>query len=155
MNKRIQTISQAGIIKKKIKNLIKAFDTAEKYRGGGKKKSLIREEIYNKFKTKFWLKPGRSSEEIFTVIFDVHNESIRRLGEESSGEGNSDGRSSLLIQEAFTESSTSLIPDTSPKTVKNILIHPQHQHTQYQHPANVINVTINNNYASASDEKES
>jgi hypothetical protein len=36
---------------------------------GGNKRSLVGEDIYEEFSTKFWLKPGMLSEKIFQEVF--------------------------------------------------------------------------------------
>jgi len=42
----------------------------EKYKEGTRnKRSLVGEDIYEEFSTKFWLKPGMPSEKIFREVF--------------------------------------------------------------------------------------
>ncbi|CAB5389645.1 unnamed protein product [Rhizophagus irregularis] len=104
------------------------FNTAKRYREGGVKKSLVWERIYEEFSTLFWLKPELSFDQ-------QHNESVRR----KSGTSSSSEPSTITTPEATAVVKNSKETPTLPSFSQN---------------ANVIDVTINNNYAGAPEEED-
>ncbi|CAB4374877.1 unnamed protein product [Rhizophagus irregularis] len=127
---------------KKFLGLTKAFYTAEKYKKDtGTKRSLVGEDIYEEFSTKFWSGQGsrRASSSSRSPISAKH---LNGRSEQTSD-----------IADLFKTSpptSRPVMPSVEASAISRLVTSTLPSFSQ---SANVINVTINNNY-SAPDEQE-
>ncbi|RIA79314.1 hypothetical protein C1645_840981 [Glomus cerebriforme] len=95
---------------KKFLNLTKAFYMAEKYKKGtGAKRSLVGEEIYEKFSLKFWLKPDMQPPFGRTCSESVQKSSRKSLTSHSS---NTKSERTTDIEDLFETSPPALRPVT-------------------------------------------